>query len=648
MKRFIPLLMILSVLSAGFIFSFFPLTSADEPPMAVEIQAYQFGFIPERIYVRAGQPVTFKLTSLDVTHGIYIDGKDIKVDVLPRETTIVGPVTFEEAGKFKLRCASFCGPLHPFMVSDVIVEPAFALNSFHVFSILAAVLSVGLLTYHWKYEPINTLLGVPIDREFDLLRVRGIGALLKRILQWRGFHYAIMLPNLLIFIVIIFIGLFGNPLGALNFSIVVVWVLWFAAVEFMIFFGGRTWDTVCPLPAMGDWISRKRLYSVREPKKWFSLNRKWPDKLNNMWITTLGFLAISLIIPWLVTRPVVTALFFILLIALGLAIPLIFTGSQRNFCRHICPAGGYMGHSASASIFSVRSRDKKICDAHKSKECLKGSPKGYGCPWKLYPGGNDSNIPCGQCYECLKSCPLDNMTVKLRMVGKEGIERGQERPDEAWMGFIRFSLVIVYQLVFFGAFFWIKDWGNMGVTMGANLPTIALLIPTPGGFMNWVLWALLISGIALIIFPAIFYAFSWLAKKAARATDVSTKRAFLTFSYSLVPYQLLLWMSFGLILMLINWAYPIYAFSDPLGHGWNILSFVGFTNASDMWSPIGATLLPFIQSAFLFVGLALAIGATHKISFKMFGDRSKAMRATAVMSTLHLLSGIAFLWVLFG
>jgi plastocyanin/ferredoxin len=645
MKRIIPLVLIVSVLAVGFLSSFFPPARASEEPITVDMEAYQFGFSPERIYVRVGQPVTFRVTSRDVTHGFYIDGKDIKVDVPLGEITTVGPVTFDDAGKFKIRCATLCGPLHPFMVAEVIVEPAFALNSFHIFSLLVVALAVGMLIYLWKYEPDNTLLGVPIDREIDLLKVRGIGSPLKRLLQWRGIHYTLILPNLFIFMIIIVTGLFGNPLGALNFSIAVVWILWFAAVEFMIFFAGRTWCTLCPLPAVGEWIARRRLYSVAEPKRWFSLNRRWPSKLNNMWVPTLGFLGISLIIPWLVTRPVVTGLFFLLLIVMGLIIPLVFMGSQRNFCRHICPASGYIGHSASASIFAVRHRDKRVCDTHTAKECIKGSPKGYGCPWKLYPGGNISDVNCGQCYECLKSCPLDNMTVKLRMIGKEGIERGEERPDEAWMGFIRFSLVIIYQLVFFGGFFWIKDWGNMGVQFGANLPTIGLLVPTPSGFANWLMWAALIAGMALVVFPAIFYAFSWLAKKAAKVREVTTKKTFLTLSYALVPYQLLLWMSFGLSLILINWAYHIYAFSDPMGQGWNVL---GLTSASKMWSPIAAGLLPFIQSAFLFAGLALAIGVTHKLALKLFGDRGKAMRATTVMSTLHTLSGIAFLWVLLG
>src|SRR3990170_7713466 len=71
------------------------------------------------------------------------------------------------------------------------------------------------------------------------------------------------------------------------------------------------------------------------------------------------------------------------------------------------------------SLFSVRSRDKGTCDKHIAKERMQGSPNGYGCPWLLYPGGNNDNTFCGQFFECLKSCSLDNMTLKLRMIGKD-------------------------------------------------------------------------------------------------------------------------------------------------------------------------------------------------------------------------------------
>ena len=34
-----------------------------------------------------------------------------------------GPITFDREGKFKLHCSVTYGPLHPFMVMDIVVKP---------------------------------------------------------------------------------------------------------------------------------------------------------------------------------------------------------------------------------------------------------------------------------------------------------------------------------------------------------------------------------------------------------------------------------------------------------------------------------------------------------------------------------------------
>jgi polyferredoxin len=611
----------------------------DSSPRVIEITAKRFTFEPNIIRVRAGEEIVFKVKSVDVTHGIYIDGYNYFVTVSPGEVVEVGPVTFDKPAKLKMRCAVTCGPLHPFMVADIIVEPNYIFPTF----LLLTLGIFGISTLYIGRKPVNKMLGIPLDKDLDLLKIRILGPILKRLVQWRGIHFTLIWPNLLIFVIVITTGLFGNPTGNMNFSIAVVWILWFAAVEFMILFAGRLWCTICPLPAFGEWLARRRLYSVHTLRKWFSLEKKWPKSLDNMWIPAFGFLGISLIVPWLVTRPVVTGLLFLLLIVLGVILHLIFT--KRRFCRHICPASGYIGYHSNASIYAIRCKNKEKCDKHIAKECIRGSPEGYGCPWILYPGGLDQNTYCGQCYECLKSCPLDNMTLKLRMIGKDLANiaaKAKNKFDEAWMGFIRFTLAIFYELVFFGPYFWIKDWGNMGNIFGANLITMGLLVPSLDGLSNWFKWALMVSSISLVGYPAVFYAFSWVAKKVAGDAEHSTKQIFLSFSYALAPYGLFLWIAFAVTLVTVNWAYPLNAFSDPLGWGWNLFG-IKFA-----WRPFSPELLPYIQVPILLIGLTLAINSTYNIAMKLFSNHTKALRASIVMGILHTLAALVFVWVITG
>lgn len=603
----------------------------------VEVKMRQFGFTPERIYLQIGDKVIFKITSLDVTHGFYIDGFDIKESILPGETKEIGPIEFNQPGKFKLRCATPCGPLHPFMVADIIVEPNYSL---YIFFSAIAIVTLTTITYI-ATRPSKEILGIPLNKEIDLLEIRGIGPILKRFLKWRGYHFLVILPNLAVFMLILIAGTIGNPMGAFNFSIAIVWILWFALIEFMILFGSRLWCGICPIPALGEWLARKRLIGVHEPRKWLSLNKKWPKRLNNMWVSVLGFLGISLIVPWLVTRPAVTVLLFLTLIILGAVLYLI--SPPRNFCRSICPAGGYIGYHSLSSILALRSKNPSICDKCIVKGCVRGTPKSYSCPWKLYPGGNKWNIYCGLDFECLKSCPVDNMTLKLRMMGKELTQRIRIRADEAWMGFIRFGLAILYEIVFFGPYKWIKDWGNMFNIYGANLLTLHLLTPTLESFTSWLKWAGMISSTCLLLIPAIFLFFSWLAKMAAGAKEESTKKVFLAFSYTLSPYGLLIWIAFALTLLGINWAYPVRVFSDPLGLGWNL-----FGTANINWQPFLPTIWPYVQMSIVLLGLALAINITYNIAMNLFKEFRKAIKATVVMSIFHVGAAILLSIILMG
>ena len=108
----------------------------------VYIDLSQFKFEPGRVVVNRGETVVFKLRSLDVTHGFYIDGYGVDAVVRPGEVVTI-TITAYQAGKFKIRCSVTCGPLHPFMVGDLVVLDG-GLNTPFILSLFALGL-VGLL-----------------------------------------------------------------------------------------------------------------------------------------------------------------------------------------------------------------------------------------------------------------------------------------------------------------------------------------------------------------------------------------------------------------------------------------------------------------------------------------------------------------------
>ena len=103
---------------------------------------------------------TLTATSLDVVHGMYLEGYDIDVTIEPlrREVQVrrgnkppesIREVVFtaERGGKFRYRCSKTCGVMHPFMVGELIVGPNWLLRA----SSLAAVgLLVGGFVWVWQ------------------------------------------------------------------------------------------------------------------------------------------------------------------------------------------------------------------------------------------------------------------------------------------------------------------------------------------------------------------------------------------------------------------------------------------------------------------------------------------------------------------
>src|SRR5690606_34635508 len=87
-----------------------------------------------------------KLTASDVVHGFYLDGYGIERRVEPG---VMQEITFvaNKAGKFRYRCAVSCGPLHPFMIGELVVNA-----NTPYWRALGVVLSAlaGMLVFLWQ------------------------------------------------------------------------------------------------------------------------------------------------------------------------------------------------------------------------------------------------------------------------------------------------------------------------------------------------------------------------------------------------------------------------------------------------------------------------------------------------------------------
>ncbi len=454
---------------------------------------------------------------------------------------------------------------------------------------------------------------------------------LKRLVRLRSFQYLVILPNLFLFYLFLIAALFGTPVGNRNIIIVFVWILWwFVLIAVMVPLGSRIWCTMCPLPFFGDWLQRRAVIKVRPgnspgtQNRFFGLHKRWPKQLSNIWLQNFGFLLLATLSALLVTRPMVSAVVFGTLILLAAVMALVYR--LRTFCNYVCPISGFLSLYAMTSTIELRSVEKDVCLKCKFKSCIRGSDKGWACPWNVYMGKLDRNNYCGLCFECVKSCPYDNISLFARPFATSDV--GLRGYDEVWKACIMLVLAFSYSVVLLGPWGRLKDWANISemhdwIGFGIFGGSQALL--------------------ALVVFPALYYLSIRLAKWYARADAIPVKELFLKYAYMLVPMGLLAWIAFSVPLLMVNGSYIVSVISDPLGRGMNL-----FGTAEFPWIPFYPASVPFVQVPILLSGFYYGARGLFKVASQLFSDPVQRYRSMVPPTALLLGVTLVFMKLFIG
>ena len=90
-------------------------------PRVVEIAARRFAFAPAEVHLKKDEPVTLRIRSGDVTHGLYLKALGIDAEIEPGRTAEV-TITPRVTGRFEAICDHFCGSGHGNMHLTFVVE----------------------------------------------------------------------------------------------------------------------------------------------------------------------------------------------------------------------------------------------------------------------------------------------------------------------------------------------------------------------------------------------------------------------------------------------------------------------------------------------------------------------------------------------
>jgi cytochrome c oxidase subunit 2 len=90
-------------------------------PRVVEISAKRFEFTPKEIHLRAGEPVTIRLSSTDRAHGLLVKELGLDLDASEGKPDSV-TITPERAGTYAAICDHYCGTGHGNMKMMIVIE----------------------------------------------------------------------------------------------------------------------------------------------------------------------------------------------------------------------------------------------------------------------------------------------------------------------------------------------------------------------------------------------------------------------------------------------------------------------------------------------------------------------------------------------
>lgn len=111
-----------------------------------QVKAFRYGYDPATLVVEQGDIVVVTVESVDVAHGFYVEGYDVREDyIVPGEPRVVA-FTADKPGKFPIHCSVICGPLRPFQRGQLVVQP----NIRFAVGVVGTITVAGLfIAYHW-------------------------------------------------------------------------------------------------------------------------------------------------------------------------------------------------------------------------------------------------------------------------------------------------------------------------------------------------------------------------------------------------------------------------------------------------------------------------------------------------------------------
>lgn len=231
----------------------------------------------------------------------------------------------------------------------------------------------------------------------------------------RRLRRALQICMALLAVAIVVDGWLGPQIpSATNLAGVLPWTYWRGFVVIGLLLAGNLFCAVCPF-TLSRPLSRRLGLALRRP---LGARLRWPGRLANRW------LAVALLAAYLWAYEVFalwdspwwTAWLVVGYFAGSFAVEAVF--GRGSFCKRVCPIGQFHFAASGISPLEVRAQDPQRCASCTTHDCLRGGPRGPGCPTSLFLPVKQGNLDCTFCLDCVRACPNDNAGLQVVTPGR--------------------------------------------------------------------------------------------------------------------------------------------------------------------------------------------------------------------------------------
>jgi hypothetical protein len=557
--------------------------------------AISIGFAP------VDAPDTADAHSAHAAHG----GMNHAASLTPvSEVTWAGSYTLEstpeKSGRYMARVAiagldgkSFASPLvvdfHFDVGSAAAVSPA----------LLIAILTSVIVAFVGIGRGVARSRSVESDGSLDLLQVRW----LDRFVRWRGFQPVFQIPVLLLTIVLAYLGFADIQDGAKNLATRLTWIIWWPSIIFTFILVGRFWCVMCPFGALNEWAA-----------KWAKPKRMFPKPLRNLWLATFLFVLLTWFDEQLgiIRSPYMTASLIVLLTAIAVVTGLFY--QRRSFCRYLCPITGLQGLYSMVSPIELRTKNKNLCQTECHQECYRGDERSDGCPMFEFPMTMERNTFCNFCFECVKSCPPGNVTLKTRGFGRELWSTGLRKLDESYLAvaLVGITSVVSAQML--------APWNDWVSRLARYLPIDLRVLMRPVTYLA-LTESVVFFLLSLVLIPLLVLFAGWAAVRLSGDPERSVKQTFIALAGMFIPIGLAMHLAHNASHLLAEGAGVLPVLQRML----NRYTPFDFGTVDWQTNPIAsAEAIHWLQMLLIIAGLGLSLAAYDRLASAWQKDREGA------------------------